>query len=85
NFDGIITRLEYSAKGGTDMQGYTNWAIDALNDILDDSDKAKKDLVSGALQDLKRAIIIGENTFGKGSVQQIIPINETEALRLTIA
>ncbi|EPC4776632.1 hypothetical protein RY535_001126 [Campylobacter coli] len=41
NFDGIITRLEYSAKGGTDMQGYTNWAIDALNDILDDSDKAK--------------------------------------------
>lgn len=42
NFDGIITRLEYSAKGGTDMQGYTNWAIDALNDILDDSDKAKK-------------------------------------------
>lgn len=45
NFDGIITRLEYSAKGGTDMQGYTNWAIDALNDILDDSDKAKIHLV----------------------------------------
>lgn len=43
------------------------------------------EIVSGALQDLKRAIIIGENTFGKGSVQQIIPINETEALRLTIA
>jgi len=43
------------------------------------------EIVSGALQDLGRAVIIGENTFGKGSVQQIIPISKTEALKLTIA
>lgn len=42
NFDGSISRLEYSAQGGTDMQGYTNWAVDALNDILDESDKRQK-------------------------------------------
>ncbi|EAH4639205.1 hypothetical protein J4071_000854 [Campylobacter jejuni] len=42
NFDGSISRLEYSAKGGTDMQGYTNWAVDALNDILDDDEKKEK-------------------------------------------
>ena len=40
---------------------------------------------SGALQDLKRAIVVGENTFGKGSVQVIMPIDDKEALRLTIA
>ena len=37
------------------------------------------------MQDLKRAIIIGTNTFGKGSVQSIIPLSNTQALRLTVA
>lgn len=44
NFDGIITRLEYAAKGGTDIQGYTNWAIDALSDILKNDGKKKAQL-----------------------------------------
>ena len=43
------------------------------------------EIVSGALQDLKRGIIVGEKTFGKGSVQIILPIDNKEALRLTIA
>lgn len=45
NFDGIITRLEYAAKGGTDMQGYTNWAIDALSDILKSNEKENTTLI----------------------------------------
>lgn len=53
--------------------------------LVNGGSASASEIVSGALQDLKRAIIVGENTFGKGSVQQIIPINETEALRLTIA
>ena len=43
------------------------------------------EIVSGALQDLKRAVIVGEKTFGKGSVQVIMPISQTEAIKLTIA
>lgn len=43
------------------------------------------ELVSGALQDLKRATIIGEPTFGKGSVQTISPIVDNTGLRLTTA
>jgi carboxyl-terminal processing protease len=37
------------------------------------------------LQDLKRAIVLGEQTFGKGSVQSILPMQEGTALRLTTA
>ncbi|OBV30065.1 peptidase S41 [Helicobacter sp. CLO-3] len=43
------------------------------------------EIVAGALQDHSRAIIIGEDTFGKGSVQVVIPINTTEAIKLTTA
>ncbi|MGB8144350.1 MAG: S41 family peptidase [Chromatiaceae bacterium] len=43
------------------------------------------EIVAGALQDHKRAIIMGAQTFGKGSVQTIIPIDEASALKLTTA
>ena len=43
------------------------------------------EIVAGALQDHKRAILIGENSFGKGSVQSIIPLINNGAIRLTIS
>ena len=43
------------------------------------------EIVAGALKDHKRAILIGENSFGKGSVQSIIPLKNNGAIRLTIA
>ena len=43
------------------------------------------EIVAGALKDHKRAIIIGENSFGKGSVQSIIPLKNDGAIRLTVA
>lgn len=43
------------------------------------------EIVSGALKDMRRAVIIGERSFGKGSVQTILPLREGEGLRLTTA
>ena len=43
------------------------------------------EIVAGALKDHKRAILLGENTYGKGSVQSIIPLRNNGAIRLTIS
>ncbi|WP_457597241.1 S41 family peptidase [Hydrogenimonas sp.] len=53
--------------------------------LVNGGSASASEIVSGSLQDHRRAVIVGEKTFGKGSVQIIMPINKTEALRLTIA
>ena len=55
--------------------------------LVNGGSASASEIVSGALQDKKRAIIIGEPTFGKGSVQALMPIvkDRSEAIKLTIA
>ena len=43
------------------------------------------EIVAGALQDHKRAILVGESTYGKGAVQSIIPLKNDGAIRLTVS
>lgn len=53
--------------------------------LVNEGSASASEIVSGALQDHKRAVLIGQKTFGKGSVQVILPITDTEAIKLTIA
>ncbi len=71
--------LEYKAtKKGTDKD--TPLVI-----LINGGSASASEIVSGALQDFNRSILVGEKTFGKGSVQVVMPIGGDEALKLTVA
>jgi len=53
--------------------------------LINNGSASASEIVAGALQDQKRAILLGEKTYGKGSVQSIIPLKNKGAIRLTIS
>jgi len=53
--------------------------------LINNGSASAAEIVAGALQDQKRAVLLGENTYGKGSVQSIIPLRNKGAIRLTIS
>jgi len=53
--------------------------------LINEGSASASEIVAGALKDHKRAILVGENSYGKGSVQSIIPLKNKGAIRLTIS
>jgi len=75
----ISENRKWFAKKGDLINGKT------LIVLINYGSASASEIVAGALKDHKRAIILGENSYGKGSVQSIIPLKNRGAIRITIA
>tara|TARA_B100001057_G_C22775850_1_gene921526 strand:+ start:406 stop:1548 length:1143 start_codon:yes stop_codon:yes gene_type:complete len=75
----VSENRKWFAKRGDLINGKT------LIVLINYGSASASEIVAGALKDHKRAIILGENSYGKGSVQSIIPLENKGAIRLTVA
>jgi carboxyl-terminal processing protease len=73
------SNISYNAEAG-DITGGLPLVV-----LINDGSASASEIVAGALQDHKRAIIMGTRSFGKGSVQSVIPISNDRAVKLTTA
>ena len=76
--------------GNSDQKDYRSKGYDIFKNLpfvvlVDQGSASAAEILAGALQDNKIATLVGEKTFGKGSVQELFPVTDNTSLKMTIA
>jgi carboxyl-terminal processing protease len=86
--EGVIVSMR--GRGGEVMESYeadrsSRDIVCPMVVLVNSGTASASEIVAGALQDHKRAVILGERSFGKGSVQNVVPLGDGTAIKLTVA
>ena len=73
---------DYTAKSENNSREFLDWPMAVM---INEGSASGSEIVAGALRDNKRAVLVGVKSFGKGSVQSVIPLPDGSGLRLTTA
>lgn len=80
DFGGKKENIVYRSKGYTGLPKGTKVAV-----LINEGSASASEILAGALQEYNKATLVGSKTFGKGSVQELITIDDTTSLKVTIA
>lgn len=82
---GNIVKIQYKDGTENSYPSYGNVKFGKVAVLVDESSASASEILAGAMQDTKAGVLIGKNTYGKGTVQKVLNLKNGEAIKLTIA
>ena len=82
---GKIVTIKYKNGSENSYPSYGEPAFSKVAVLVDNGSASASEILAGAIQDTNSGILIGKNTYGKGTVQKLLPLKNGEAIKLTIA